>query len=116
MRVGGPAARAWVQLSPIHRTALSRETFSMQTKLSGMAVAAAAATLFIAGCAAPGGGSGDKIADAGTVKVKCYGVNSCKGQSECKTAMSSCKGHNSCKGQGFMMMGEQACIEQLGRA
>lgn len=86
----------------------------MQSKLNGMALAAAAATLFIAGCASQGGGT--QTADAGTVKVKCYGVNSCKGQSECKTAMSSCKGQNSCKGQGFQMMGEQACIDTLGRA
>jgi uncharacterized membrane protein len=87
----------------------------MQTKLNGMAVAAAAATLFIAGCASQGGG-GTQMADAGTVKVKCYGANACKGQSECKTALSSCKGHNSCKGQGFEMLTEQACIETLGRA
>ena len=34
--------------------------------------------------------------------VKCYGVNSCKGTSECKTAKSECKGQNSCKGQGWV--------------
>jgi uncharacterized membrane protein len=86
----------------------------MQIKLNGMAVAAAAATLFIAGCASQGGGT--QMADAGTVKVKCYGANACKGQSECKTALSSCKGQNSCKGQGFQMMTEQSCIDALGRA
>jgi hypothetical protein len=34
--------------------------------------------------------------------VKCSGVNSCKGTSDCKTAKSECKGHNSCKGQGWV--------------
>jgi hypothetical protein len=33
--------------------------------------------------------------------VKCAGINSCKGQSECMTAKSSCKGQNACKGQGW---------------
>lgn len=86
-----------------------------KTKLSGVALAAAAASLFLAGCASSGGGDKMAAADSGTVKVKCYGANSCKGQAECKTAMNSCKGQNSCKGTGFMMMTEKACVDQLGR-
>lgn len=42
-------------------------------------------------------------------KIKCYGVNSCKGKSACKTAKSSCKGKNSCKGQGYLMKSEKHC-------
>ena len=34
--------------------------------------------------------------------VKCSCVNSCKGTSSCKTALSSCKGKNSCKGLGWI--------------
>ena len=34
-----------------------------------------------------------------TAQVACYGVNSCKGTSDCKTAHNDCKGMNSCKGQ-----------------
>ena len=34
--------------------------------------------------------------------VKCSGINSCKGTSLCKTALSSCKGKNSCKGMGWI--------------
>jgi uncharacterized membrane protein len=83
------------------------------SRLAGVAVAAAAASLFIAGCASHGG---TQMADAGAVKVKCYGANACKGQAECKTAMNSCKGQNSCKAHGFVMLTEQACITQLGRA
>jgi hypothetical protein len=85
---------------------------------SKLALAAAAATLFLAGCAAHGGSSGGatQTADAGTVKIKCYGANACKGQAECKTAMNECKGHNACKGKGFVTMTEQACVDSLGRA
>jgi uncharacterized membrane protein len=84
---------------------------------SKLAIAAAAAALFIAGCASQGsGGSTMQTADAGTVKVKCYGANACKGQAECKTAMNECKGHNACKGQGFVTMTEKACVDRLGRA
>jgi hypothetical protein len=79
-----------------------------------MALAAAAATLFIAGCASSGGSA--HMADAGTVKVKCYGANACKGQAECKTAMNGCKGQNACKAQGFVMLTEQACVDHVGRA
>lgn len=46
---------------------------------------------------------------ASTHKVPCYGVNSCKGKSACKTAKNSCKGTNSCKGQGVMMKTPKQC-------
>ena len=65
------------------------------TTKSGLAIAAAAAALFTLG-AAP---MAQAATDAG---VKCSGVNSCKGTSECKTAKSECKGHNGCKGQGWV--------------
>lgn len=77
-------------------------------RVLGMAIAAAAAGLFVASTPAV------SAAD-GSVKVKCYGANACKGKAECKTAMNSCKGHNACKGQGFMMMDEKACISHFGR-
>ncbi len=41
--------------------------------------------------------------------VHCYGVNTCKGTSDCKTAKSDCKGLNDCKGTGFKEMSEKAC-------
>jgi len=98
-----------------NRTALSWENEAMNpiSKLSGIAIAAAAASLFLAGTAAQSADT--QSSDSGTVKVKCYGANACKGQAECKTSMNSCKGHNSCKGQGFMQMSEKACVERLGR-
>jgi hypothetical protein len=81
--------------------------------LSGVAIAAVAASLFIAGCASQGGGT--KMADSGAVGVKCYGANACKGKAECKTAANGCKGQNACKAQGFVSLTEQACIDQLAR-
>jgi hypothetical protein len=77
-------------------------------------MAAAAAALFIAGCASQGETASP--ADTGVVKVKCYGANACKGQAECASAMNGCKGQNACKGQGFVMLTEPACIDTLGRA
>ena len=50
-------------------------------------------------------------ATAGEAKVQCYGGNSCKGMSSCKTANSACKGLNSCKGQGFVMTSQAKCDE-----
>lgn len=79
-------------------------------KLIGLAVAGAAAALFLAGAPAGAEDSGN------LVKVKCYGANACKGQASCKTAMNECKGHNSCKGQGFITMGEKACLQHVGRS
>ena len=74
-------------------------------KLSGVALAAAAATLFVAGCATGGGGTGFSA----TGKVECEGVNGCKGLSECKTANNACKGKNNCKGEGFVYMTPLEC-------
>lgn len=47
-------------------------------------------------------------------KVKCYGVNKCKGHSQCKTASNSCKGQNSCKGKGFIKTTEKHCKKMHG--
>ncbi len=69
---------------------------------SGALLAAAALSFAVTGVAvAP--------AQADEAKVHCVGVNSCKGQSECKTASSSCKGLNSCKGQGFLSITKMDC-------
>jgi len=72
-------------------------------KLSGMVLATAAATLFVAGCASHGTGY------SATGQVQCTGVNGCKGQSDCKTASNDCKGKNSCRYQGFLYMDPYSC-------
>jgi curli biogenesis system outer membrane secretion channel CsgG len=69
----------------------------MSNKMSGVAIATAAAALFAAGTLiAP------SVSAAESAPVHCAGINACKGQSECKTAKSDCKGMNSCKGQGWV--------------
>ena len=70
----------------------------LKTVKSGAVIAAAAATLVLAGCATHQ--SSTAASQAGP--VKCAGTHRCKGQSECKTANSACKGQNSCKGQGWV--------------
>jgi hypothetical protein len=55
-------------------------------------------------------------ATAGESAVKCSGVNSCKGTSACKTALSSCKGQNSCKGLGWIeTTSETECVAKGGK-
>lgn len=81
-------------------------------KLSGAAVAAAAAALFMSGCA----GMSQPSSSAQTAKVQCFGVNACKGQSDCKSASNSCKGQNACKGKGFVAMSKSECDAAGGRA
>lgn len=49
------------------------------------------------------------FAQADETKVHCYGINSCKGTSDCKTAKNDCKGLNDCKGQGFQVMTVKQC-------
>ena len=70
---------------------------------SGATLAAAAATLFLAGAAV----SMSTPADA--AQGKCMAANACKGQSACKSAGNACKGQNACKGNGFAMMTEAQC-------
>jgi len=71
-------------------------------KMSGVALAAAAAMVFSMAAVTT-----DSEADE--AKVKCEGVNSCKGKSACKSANNSCKGQNSCKGKGYLEMTQAKC-------
>jgi hypothetical protein len=91
-----------------------------RSTVAAVALAAAAASLFIAGCASQGSGaqkegSQMQMADSSAVTVKCYGANACKGQAECKTSMNGCKGQNACKGQGFVSMTEKSCLDHFAR-
>lgn len=68
----------------------------MKSTNTGIAIATVAAALF-------GMGATATVAQAADAPmVKCAGINSCKGHSECKTAKNECKGMNSCKGQGWV--------------
>jgi hypothetical protein len=77
--------------------------------ISGAVLATAALGLAIAGTtlAVPASAAGS---------VKCAGINSCKGHSECQTANSSCNGLNACKGQGWLSTKTKAdCIAKGGK-
>ena len=70
-------------------------------KLSGFALATAAAMVF---STAPLTASA-----ADEAKVKCEGVNGCKGQGQCAGASNGCAGKNACKGQGYVEMTQADC-------
>jgi hypothetical protein len=73
----------------------------MKKRLSTAALAAAAAALFAAGTGPVSAGD--------EAKVKCEGVNSCKGKSACATAENSCAGQNSCSGKGYLELTKAEC-------
>jgi hypothetical protein len=75
-------------------------------KISGVALAAAAATMFAMAPMTVSAGSHS----AG----KCIGINSCKGTSACATATTSCAGQNSCKGEGWVKATKAECKEKGG--
>ncbi len=68
----------------------------MNRRQFGSVAAAAACALLAAGATAV------NATAAQSGGVMCAGINSCKGQSECKTATHDCKGLNSCKGEGWV--------------
>jgi hypothetical protein len=70
-------------------------------------LAAAAATVFVAGVATQAAAGQHEGSD----QVECKGVNSCKGQSDCKTAHSACNGQNECAGKGWVKMTAEECAK-----
>src|SRR5438477_10907374 len=78
---------------------------------SGSTLAAAAATLFLAGAVVSTAST-----SANAAGVKCVGTNACKGQSACKGAENSCKGLNACKTTGISMATSEAGGEAKGRS
>ena len=87
----------------------SSDLITMDKSLSLGALVFSAASLFIAGAVSADDSGGNFL------RAKCFGVNACKGQSECKTAASSCKGLNACKGQGFLGLTEAECSSAGGK-
>ena len=56
------------------------------------------------------------VARAGAeAKLSCVGVNTCKGQSACKSARNDCKGQNACKGLGFVELTKSDCDAAQGK-
>lgn len=79
-------------------------------KMTGLLLASTAAALFSTANIAAAAEETAKSAE-----VKCMGINSCKGTSECATATNSCKGHNSCKGQGWVHATKEDCTAKGGK-
>ena len=75
-------------------------------KSRAITLASAAAALFIAGAAGTAFADHHEKSEA---KIKCEGVNECKGKGACSSAKNSCAGENSCKGKGFLMMTAEEC-------
>jgi len=56
-----------------------------------------------------------KDAEAGGKKFACWGINSCKGKTDCTTAFNACNGKNDCKGKGFLnVSSKEECKEKGG--
>ena len=95
-------------------------------KLAGL-IAASATALALSGAAIAGEAPKAKQIGAND-EVKCAGVNSCKGSSDCKTdasscggasgcgsAGNSCKGANTCKGKGWKKLAAGKCLTDGGK-
>lgn len=82
----------------------------MHTATHSIAAAAAIFAVSVAAISAPA-----QAAEHGAGKtVNCYGINTCKGTSDCKSGNHQCKGLNDCKGQGFKAVSVQECKAQGG--
>jgi hypothetical protein len=78
----------------------------------GILLATAAAALFVSNPLIA-----EDVHPAAEGKVKCSGVNACKGTSECNTkaALDACKGKNACSGQGWVSMTKEDCETKGGK-
>src|SRR5438477_12980350 len=89
--------------SHYRQTIIEENVLKLNSK-SGATLAAAAATLFLAGAVVSTGST-----SANAAQGKCMAGNACKGQSACKGGANSCKGLNACKGKGFSAMTKEKC-------
>ncbi len=83
----------------------------MTSSKTSLGFAAAAAVLALSSLSSTPSVAADTKSDK---LVHCYGVNSCKGTSDCKTAKHDCRGQNTCKGVGFKELTAEACKTQGG--
>jgi uncharacterized membrane protein len=80
---------------------------------SGVSIATAAALLALSSAASfatPSFAAAAEKDEPG----RCYGVNTCKGQSLCATAKHDCKGLNNCKGEGVIVLPKSECLAKGG--
>jgi hypothetical protein len=77
--------------------------------MNGKAIAMTVAGLLLA--VAPLAHADDKAKEA---KVKCSGINSCKGKGSCAGASNGCSGKNGCKGKGWVEASAKECKDKKG--
>ncbi len=51
---------------------------------------------------------------AEATQIACYGINACKGQTQCATAHNACPAQNSCRGMGFLYVPAAECSAKGG--
>jgi hypothetical protein len=82
----------------------------MKMTMNGKAIAMTVAGLLLA--------VGPRVANADDkakeAKVKCAGINSCKGKGGCAGASNSCSGQNGCKGKGWVETSAKECKDKKG--
>src|SRR5215475_7584569 len=82
----------------------------MKMIMNGKAIAMTVAGLLLA--------VGPRVANAEDktkeAKVKCSGINSCKGKGACAGASNSCSGKNACKGKGWTEVSAKECKDKKG--
>lgn len=78
--------------------------------MNGKAIAMTVAGLLLA--------VGPRVANADDktkeAKVKCSGINACKGKGGCAGASNSCSGQNGCKGKGWVETSAKECKDKKG--
>jgi hypothetical protein len=78
--------------------------------MNGKAIAMTVAGLLLA--AAPKlANAEDKTKEA---KIKCSGINGCKGKASCASATNDCAGKNGCKGKGWIEVTAKECKDKKG--
>jgi hypothetical protein len=82
----------------------------MSTATQSVATAAAVFAVSVAAVAVPA----QAAPASGGKTVACYGINTCKGTSDCKSGNHGCKGHEQLQGPG-LQVGERERMHRPGR-
>jgi len=78
--------------------------------MNGKAIAMTVAGLLLA----VGAAHADDKAAGKESKVKCAGINGCKGKGACSSASNGCSGQNGCKGKGWVEATAKECKDKKG--
>lgn len=81
----------------------------------GTLIASAVAALLVACGGANATGAAPTAAEM-SGKIKCTGINECRGKGVCAQADHACSGKNTCRGQGVTLCTADACTDKGGKA